>query len=152
MTDTEGLRAAVDAVIDDICDEFEIVIGQPIHSDVRRGWEKRLLAALRDTGPRPDSGDGRPPIDPLVAAHDKGWQEGVIWERADAKRRDTSGIDAAARSFVAVMEEERFWGRVAFYLGPNARTAVDHRPYDRVKVAYDALARLSTPRTETSEG
>ena len=61
---------------------------------------------------------------------------------------DKGTLREAAEGFVEAMDGELFWGRVGFYLGPNARTAVDHRPYDKVRAAYDRLRAALSSKDE----
>jgi hypothetical protein len=62
--------------------------------DYRWPCDTALVLATLDAARPADPAEGRPPLDPLVAAHDRGWSEGYIAGRAAARPADPGGLQA----------------------------------------------------------
>jgi hypothetical protein len=83
----------------------------------------RALATLAATPTEDAHEEGRPPLDPLVAAHDRGWSEGFIAGRAAAPTADPGGLRETAQEVASGLEawSEADPTRVAPRAGTYAR-------------------------------
>jgi hypothetical protein len=89
-------------------------------SQVVRAIHETAVAALAATPTEDAHEEGRPPLDPLVAAHDRGWSEGFIAGRAAARSADPGGLRETAQEVASGLEA---WSEAdPIHVAPRAQT------------------------------